>query len=108
MLKNDPESVILLFLQFNWGDWYLPDQICDFYLAMDVTCSTSSILNLVAISFDRFFAVTSPIKYSQHQHTPTLAYAVILLCWSISLGIGLPIMFGLNKRPINQSFNVRS
>ena len=87
--------------QANWGDWYLPDGVCDFYLAMDVTCSTSSILNLVAISFDRFFAVTSPILYSQHRHNPTPAYALIFLCWSTSLGIGLPIMFGLNHRPVD-------
>ena len=86
-------------LQANWGDWYLPDEVCDFYLAMDVICSTSSIFNLVAISCDRFFAVTSPIRYSQHRHNPTPAYAVILICWSTSLAIGLPIMFGLNHRP---------
>jgi dopamine D2-like receptor len=34
--------------------WDLPDVVCDFYIAMDVTCSTSSILNLVAISIDRY------------------------------------------------------
>ena len=88
--------------QANWGDWYLPDGVCDFFLAMDVTCSTSSILNLVAISFDRYFAVTSPILYSQHRHNPTPAYTVIFLCWSTSLAIGLPIMFGLNHRPDDQ------
>jgi len=34
--------------------WDLLDVVCDFYIAMDVTCSTSSILNLVAISIDRY------------------------------------------------------
>ena len=43
--------------QANWGDWNLPDSVCDFYLAMDVVCSTSSIFNLVAISCDRFVMV---------------------------------------------------
>lgn len=37
--------------------WDLPDVVCDFYIAMDVTCSTSSILNLVAISIDRYFNI---------------------------------------------------
>jgi 7 transmembrane receptor (rhodopsin family). len=35
------------------GKWGLPDFVCDFYIAMDVMCSTSSIFNLVAISIDR-------------------------------------------------------
>uniref|UniRef100_T1I4F4 G-protein coupled receptors family 1 profile domain-containing protein n=1 Tax=Rhodnius prolixus TaxID=13249 RepID=T1I4F4_RHOPR len=35
------------------GSWSLPPFVCDFYIAMDVTCSTSSIFNLVAISIDR-------------------------------------------------------
>ena len=34
-------------------EWGLPAVVCDFYIAMDVTCSTSSIFNLVAISIDR-------------------------------------------------------
>ena len=36
------------------GSWSLPGFVCDFYIAMDVTCSTSSIFNLVAISIDRW------------------------------------------------------
>lgn len=36
------------------GAWSLPNVVCDFYIAMDVICSTSSIFNLVAISIDRF------------------------------------------------------
>ena len=66
---------------------------------MDVVCSTSSIFHLVAISLDRFLAVTSPILYSQHRHNTRPAKIVILLCWTTSLAIGLPIMFGLNYWP---------
>ncbi len=39
--------------QVNRLEWGLPPIFCDFYIAMDVTCSTSSICNLVAISIDR-------------------------------------------------------
>ena len=49
-------SIILtlsLSLQVNWGMWGLPKMVCDFYIALDVVCSTSSIFNLVAISIDR-------------------------------------------------------
>lgn len=34
-------------------DWDLGETICDFWIAFDVTLSTASILNLVAISIDR-------------------------------------------------------
>ena len=47
----------------------------------------------------RFFAVTSPILYSQHRHNTTPAKVIILLCWASSLAISLPIMCGLNHRP---------
>ena len=33
--------------------WELPFLMCDIYISFDVICSTASILNLVAISFDR-------------------------------------------------------
>ena len=68
---------------------------------MDVICSTCSIFNLVAISMDRFLAVTSPILYSQHRHDPAPAYYIIATCWAASCAIGLPIMAGLNHRPDN-------
>lgn len=50
---------MLFFLfQVNWGMWGLPKIVCDFYIALDVICSTSSIFNLVAISFDRYIHST--------------------------------------------------
>merc|ERR1719410_1857208 len=88
----------------NWGEWELPYAVCDLYLAADVMCSTSSIFHLVAISVDRFFAVTSPILYSQHRHNTTPGFAAILACWAVSLAIGLPIMCGLNHRPEPEPF----
>lgn len=33
--------------------WELSDLLCDIFVAVDVTSSTASILNLVAISIDR-------------------------------------------------------
>lgn len=51
--KNTQIKVGFLFLLQVNGTWGLPSFVCDFYIAMDVTCSTSSIFNLVAISIDR-------------------------------------------------------
>ncbi|XP_057329705.1 dopamine D2-like receptor isoform X2 [Microplitis mediator] len=80
------------------GAWALSAFICDFYIAMDVTCSTSSIFNLVAISIDRYIAVTQPIKYAKHKNNRRV-WMTILLVWAISAAIGSPIVLGLNNTP---------
>ncbi|KAL7298996.1 hypothetical protein TKK_0008093 [Trichogramma kaykai] len=81
-----------------FGSWTLPAFICDFYIAMDVTCSTSSILNLVAISIDRYIAVTRPIEYAKHKNKRRV-WVTILLVWAVSVAIGSPIVLGLNNTP---------
>ncbi|CAD7087398.1 unnamed protein product [Hermetia illucens] len=65
---------------------------------MDVICSTSSIFNLVAISIDRYIAVTQPIKYAKHKNSRRVCLT-ILLVWAISAAIGSPIVLGLNNTP---------
>ncbi|XP_065345002.1 dopamine D2-like receptor isoform X2 [Cloeon dipterum] len=80
------------------GTWGLPTFVCDFYIAMDVTCSTSSIFNLVSISIDRYIAVTQPIKYAKHKNERRV-WLTIGLVWVISAAIGSPIVLGLNNTP---------
>ncbi|XP_022180955.1 dopamine D2-like receptor, partial [Myzus persicae] len=80
------------------GKWGLPPFVCDFYIAMDVICSTSSIFNLVAISIDRYIAVTQPIKYAKHKNNRRV-WLTIVLVWAISAAIGSPIVLGLNNTP---------
>ncbi|XP_055300316.1 dopamine D2-like receptor isoform X2 [Sitodiplosis mosellana] len=80
------------------GAWALPNFVCDFYIACDVICSTSSIFNLVAISIDRYIAVTQPIKYAKHKNSLRI-FVTILLVWAISIAIGSPIVLGLNNTP---------
>lgn len=116
-----PPPLLLFVLQVN-GAWALPDVVCDFYIAMDVICSTSSIFNLVAISIDRwvhsgpyfgdpydpsthstdishrYIAVTQPIKYAKHKNSRRVCLT-ILLVWAISAAIGSPIVLGLNNTP---------
>ncbi|XP_075157990.1 dopamine D2-like receptor [Haematobia irritans] len=78
--------------------WGLPFVVCDFYIAMDVICSTSSIFNLVAISVDRYIAVTQPIKYAKHRNSRRVCLTIVLV-WAISAAIGFPIVLGLNHTP---------
>ncbi|XP_076366953.1 dopamine D2-like receptor [Tachypleus tridentatus] len=76
-------------------DWELSETLCDFYIAVDVTCSTASIFNLVAICIDRFIAVTHPIKYSKHKNSKRVALTIAIV-WIVSAAIGSPIVLGLN------------
>uniref|UniRef100_A0A915I9B7 G-protein coupled receptors family 1 profile domain-containing protein n=1 Tax=Romanomermis culicivorax TaxID=13658 RepID=A0A915I9B7_ROMCU len=77
--------------------WDLPDYMCDFFCAADVSASTSSIVHLVAVSIDRFYAVVKHTEYntSKHQHR---TYWIIGLCWVFSLSIALPLGIGLNEK----------
>ncbi|XP_073945868.1 dopamine D2-like receptor [Choristoneura fumiferana] len=65
---------------------------------MDVTSSTSSIFNLVAISVDRYIAVTQPIKYAKHKNNRRV-WLTIVLVWLVSAAIGAPVVLGLNDSP---------
>ena len=39
------------------GYWPLGTLLCQIHTAMDVTCCTSSILHLCAVSLDRYYAI---------------------------------------------------
>ncbi|KAK3612121.1 hypothetical protein CHS0354_031193 [Potamilus streckersoni] len=60
---------------------------------------TASILNLTAISVDRFIAVTQPIKYAKHKNSKRV-YAMLVLTWVVSIAIAAPIALGVNYSPL--------
>ncbi|CAI9723024.1 Dopamine D2-like receptor [Octopus vulgaris] len=83
--------------------WTLSDQLCDAWVASDVMYCTASILNLTAISVDRFIAVTQPIKYSKHKNSKRV-YIMIMLVWLISIAIAAPIALGVNYSDKRRQF----
>lgn len=68
---------------------------CDIYLALDVICSTASILLLLTISYDRYQAATKPLEYASPKPLKQVAY-VIAVVWGIAIAIAVPILFGIN------------
>lgn len=72
--------------------WHLGAEMCDFWVIMDVLCCTASILHLVAIALDRYWAVTD-INYT-HKRTPTRIFIMIALAWVFSALISIPPLFG--------------
>uniref|UniRef100_A0A672Z7A2 G-protein coupled receptors family 1 profile domain-containing protein n=1 Tax=Sphaeramia orbicularis TaxID=375764 RepID=A0A672Z7A2_9TELE len=78
--------------------WTLNTYICDALMTMDVMLCTASILNLCAISVDRYIAVVVPLKYNRNQFS-VRQLALIAATWVLSFGVASPVIFGLNQVP---------
>ncbi|KAK3608006.1 hypothetical protein CHS0354_009941 [Potamilus streckersoni] len=72
--------------------WFLNAEMCDMWISFDVLCCTASILHLLAISIDRYWAVTH-IDYVRNR-TAKRILIMIALVWIIALCISIPPLFG--------------
>uniref|UniRef100_A0A3P9N0B0 Muscarinic acetylcholine receptor n=1 Tax=Poecilia reticulata TaxID=8081 RepID=A0A3P9N0B0_POERE len=71
------------------GQWALGPVVCDLWLAIDYVASNASVMNLLVISFDRYFSVTRPLTY-RSKRTTKRAMTMIALAWSISFILWAP------------------
>ncbi|XP_023313816.1 muscarinic acetylcholine receptor DM1 [Trichogramma pretiosum] len=74
------------------GYWPLGSHICDTWLALDYLASNASVLNLLIISFDRYFSVTRPLTYRAKRTTAKAAF-MIGCAWGISLLLWPPWIY---------------
>lgn len=82
-------------LQLN-DEWPLGPVFCNFYISMDVMLCTASILTLLAISVDRYLAVTMPLRYASMVLPWRVAVAMASV-WTVSVAVSfLPIQMGWN------------
>ncbi|XP_037317264.1 histamine receptor H2a [Pungitius pungitius] len=82
-------------LQLN-NEWPLGPAFCNFYISMDVMLCTASILTLLAISVDRFLAVTRPLRYASVV-LPWRVGVAMASVWTVSVAVSfLPIQMGWN------------
>ncbi|KAG1680716.1 putative G-protein coupled receptor No9 [Nymphon striatum] len=77
--------------------WIFGKTWCQIWLTVDVWLSTSSIINLCAISYDRYIAVMKPVKYPSHM-TDSRAKIVIAGVWIVSFLICFPPLVGWKDR----------
>uniref|UniRef100_A0A0N4ZD24 G_PROTEIN_RECEP_F1_2 domain-containing protein n=1 Tax=Parastrongyloides trichosuri TaxID=131310 RepID=A0A0N4ZD24_PARTI len=85
-----------IYLSINQLHWDLGPEYCQLYCILDVAVSTSSIIHLVLISFDRLVAATKPAEYKSVTHKNRI-YRLIVLGWLFSIGLSLPLNIRLNS-----------
>ncbi|XP_069017868.1 muscarinic acetylcholine receptor M5b [Embiotoca jacksoni] len=89
------------------GYWSLGNLACDLWLAVDYVASNASVMNLLVISFDRYFSITRPLTY-RAKRTPKRAAIMIGLAWLVSFVLWAPpilcwqYFIGERTVPLNQ------
>ncbi|XP_042541802.1 muscarinic acetylcholine receptor M3 [Dipodomys spectabilis] len=69
--------------------WALGNLACDLWLSIDYVASNASVMNLLVISFDRYFSITRPLTY-RAKRTTKRAGVMIGLAWVISFVLWAP------------------
>ncbi|KAK3611237.1 hypothetical protein CHS0354_005250 [Potamilus streckersoni] len=74
-----PISTVYIFTE----KWIFGVVICQIWIGVDYIASTASILNLFILSLDRYWSVTSPLKYIR-KRTKKRAFIMISIVWLLS------------------------
>ncbi|XP_064173642.1 muscarinic acetylcholine receptor M3-like [Anguilla rostrata] len=69
--------------------WAMGAWACDLWLAIDYVASNASVMNLLVISFDRYFSITRPLTY-RAKRTTKRAGVMIGLAWAVSFVLWAP------------------
>ncbi|XP_053545807.1 D(2) dopamine receptor isoform X1 [Bombina bombina] len=83
------------------GEWRFSRIHCDIFVTLDVMMCTASILNLCAISIDRYTAVAMPMLYNTRYSSKRRVTVMISVVWVLSFAISCPLLFGLNSTGSN-------
>ncbi|NWR46181.1 DRD3 protein, partial [Regulus satrapa] len=88
----------MVYLEVTGGVWTFSRICCDIFVTMDVMMCTASILNLCAISIDRYTAVVKPVQYqySTGQSSCRRVSLMIVVVWMLAFAVSCPLLFGFN------------
>lgn len=82
-LNHDFFSNHLPHSYFISGRWMAGEIACDFWTFANIWFVCASLLNLCVVSWDRYLAVTSPLKYKFNMHCKKIKLFIVLV-WSLS------------------------
>ncbi|VVC36385.1 Dopamine receptor family,G protein-coupled receptor, rhodopsin-like,GPCR, rhodopsin-like, 7TM [Cinara cedri] len=82
------------------GYWIFGAKFCDIWTAIDVMCSTASILNLCAISLDRYIHIKDPLRYTTYLNRRNALLAIAGV-WALAAFVSVvPIcILSIHKPP---------
>ncbi|NXG31458.1 DRD3 protein, partial [Dromaius novaehollandiae] len=88
----------VVYLEVTGGVWTFSRICCDIFVTMDVMMCTASILNLCAISIDRYTAVVRPVQYQYNtgQSSCKRVSLMIVIVWMLAFAVSCPLLFGFN------------
>ena len=92
-------SMVMSFAVANdiLGYWVFGETFCSVWISLDIMCSTASIVNLCAISLDRYIHIRSPLHYETWV-TPARTCFCISAVWILSALISfVPIHLGWHQ-----------
>src|SRR6218665_29781 len=85
------------------GRWVFGRTVCNVWVSSDVMCSTASIMNLCAISLDRYIHIRNPLHYESWV-TQNRTLFVITSIWVLSALISfLPIQLGWHRARVESN-----
>ncbi|KAG7225013.1 hypothetical protein INR49_014806, partial [Caranx melampygus] len=70
-----------VYLEVVGGAWLFSRLYCNIFVTLDVMMCTASILNLCAISIDRYTAVVMPVLYNTTHRSRKRVFAMIATVW---------------------------
>uniref|UniRef100_UPI00398EFCBE alpha-1A adrenergic receptor-like n=1 Tax=Pristiophorus japonicus TaxID=55135 RepID=UPI00398EFCBE len=80
------------------GHWAFGRVFCNIWAAMDVLCSTASIMSLCVISIDRYIGVSYPLRHPGIM-TERRGLLTLVAVWMLALVISVGPLFGWKEPP---------
>ncbi|KAM9436546.1 D(3) dopamine receptor isoform 2-T2 [Clarias gariepinus] len=85
-----------VYLEVVGGSWLFSRLYCNIFVTLDVMMCTASILNLCAISIDRYTAVVMPVLYNTTDSSRKRVSVMIATVWVLAFAVSCPLLFGFN------------